>query len=1822
MWIINKDTEKWTSNIDKLEVTDYQSFKRDLKFLRFYQRVLSASTFVRMDDFNNIYDVLSHYKSKTYNYSTSLSQYVSPYMGSIKNSYPITSSASLHEFKNKFLPEYGLTLKNLFTPKRLIDDQIKNLFYVDLATTDIISDFSSKKPGLSIDSVLVKEGHRVLVKNQYSIVTLDSSIDPYSYFDGYFQIKESIGSNITYIFYTSENGIYKYKNEKLVRESDIDLYEDIIKYSICVKLGVVNRETQWSLQRLNNGFFPEYLNNESIYFKEKHNYVLRNRMDYNNLYENVLYDTLKHATQSLTIDNITYTIPERTISIGEFGVILNNQEGYTNIINSKYKVNLRSISETDKNYWVCGDDGTLLKINKIDFEIEKIKLFEDLAEPKYGDRDSRIYRDEGTVLTTLNCVSFYNELRGVVVGKFNQIWITDNGGYNWKRINIVDFDGFNFNTVIYKFINKFYLGGDNGVFMEFIYEDGNWTAFKRRVSRFEIEEEYLLVDDITDLKYFNSSSNLYSGTSSFIAISAKNDNLYLYDITNSISSYSFIYLGTPTFSDINSIEYSYSSNKLYLSTFESIYNLDPLSGTISLETNILNVTYSSFYTQSGINSIYSYNNDLIFAGNNSLWENGSSTFSTIYENTFFERLKPRLLFMDYDAGSKLYWFDDYGQYRIPSRYELPVTYLIDPMASNETQISFRQNSNSTYDSVNSITHSYFDNNWITYWKDRLKTFEYYTHLSDTFKVEPSFAFKSSDYLSGVFTYSSVDITCEYSDIQNLMPSVTSKFREQTATISYPANFYSLYFYDFLGVWAVTIGSTQSAPEKGDVIYIDCNLFKGNFIINKIVSEISGSDIIYYQYFYTDFNDNIVNNLKYDKLTGYLEIRNLNRYPTKKGGVKSFSILSSGTNYNQGSYVSVESSSNTGCLATFDIEIDGSFNVSSIILNESGSGFSVGDTILISDSSVIGGSGDITLSVDELDLSSLFIDNFKKHYISNGYDIDTSVSYYPNPISSPIGITQSFQITGKYSQFSAYYNLQANIEVLNTDGYLVEDDVLYTSGFLNFGYTPTYNLLSYLNFIDNSKYVPSKEFLALPKYDDIPGPDSGIPDTYLVNDNIVYVDFILGSYSNKLETNKVYFGVNLKHIWDSFMLWTFVDLTIKEGSSWPPDSNYQQYLTNRLIIIDKYYDDSGSEPYYVMVFHDKFSGTNTVSSISIHSRRTLQNISDDLQYLNGLQRPYEDADNLKWSSVSIESGYTYTNYENNIKFKIPTDSYTKALLSDSDIVMDLSGIVYTDYKYELAVQITKLQNEFEFIPTVVRSVNSKYQFSFTKPHGLIDGESVSISIVGTYSNYPSLLGYHVIKYLDDTAIEINIPWTGFSQDKLVVRFTKKDSFLNFEPIDIFDLGVGDKKVKQSIQILSDNYDLSGNKYFLKNIDFKKYRFRLIDGLDLVRLTEDFFWILDAEVSNAIIGLDDKQNIVWYKGTWEGGRWFDGTWISGTWKSGDWYGGRWSSKIISDNLLSVKVDNSITNNFSSIWYGGRWFGGTWENGTWYSGRWYDGVWENGRWFDGTWNDGTWNNGVFSGGIWVLGTWNNGIFNTDSSLSYWLDGKFLGGDFENGIWYNGEFNQKSVKTRFGTKSFNSRNSVWYGGKFIKGEFHSLLNLNDQNLPIASESNKYSKWYSGLFMGGNFYGGDVYNINFNSALWISGILNDIDIIQIKSNSYYNEFKLDGIYRLNVGDSFYIVDNFTSGTFSVFGTTENPKKYKVLDATINEDDNTTDVVVDIVLSDILSVNTGILDTELKFVSSFKDSTWNNGIWNNGVFDGGYFNGGIWYNGNFSGIWG
>ena len=143
--------------------------------------------------------------------------------------------------------------------------------------------------------------------------------------------------------------------------------------------------------------------------------------------------------------------------------------------------------------------------------------------------------------------------------------------------------------------------------------------------------------------------------------------------------------------------------------------------------------------------------------------------------------------------------------------------------------------------------------------------------------------------------------------------------------------------------------------------------------------------------------------------------------------------------------------------------------------------------------------------------------------------------------------------------------------------------------------------------------------------------------------------------------------------------------------------------------------------------------------------------------------------------------------------------------------------------------------------------------------------------------------------------------------------------------MIDIGVN-KKGNIAIELGVENTILKDGKFGLTNVDFSKYRFRLIDGLNIETLSITYPWMLEAEVSGAVIGLD-AGNLVWYKGTWEGGRWFNGTWISGSWKLGDWYGGTWNSKMIKDKQISIEIDEKSSDVFQ-WWYLECWYLDKWK------------------------------------------------------------------------------------------------------------------------------------------------------------------------------------------------------------------------------------------------------------------------------------------------------
>lgn len=184
------------------------------------------------------------------------------------------------------------------------------------------------------------------------------------------------------------------------------------------------------------------------------------------------------------------------------------------------------------------------------------------------------------------------------------------------------------------------------------------------------------------------------------------------------------------------------------------------------------------------------------------------------------------------------------------------------------------------------------------------------------------------------------------------------------------------------------------------------------------------------------------------------------------------------------------------------------------------------------------------------------------------------------------------------------------------------------------------------------------------------------------------------------------------------------------------------------------------------------------------------------------------------------------------------------------------------------------------------------------------------------------------------------------------------------INVFDIAQKEKTgiFKKDEKLYSDNI----KRGFIANLskeDVEKFKSKIKefrDGLTLEKTIEKYYWVLKANIQDAIIG-EDRNLLVWYNGLWKNGYWMNGLWKNGVWKNGTWKNGEWENGTWSDGK----------------WGFGMWDDGVWKGGTWKNGYWMNGVWEKGVWEKGTWNNGIWEEGVWEKGTWVDGTWKGGTW-----------------------------------------------------------------------------------------------------------------------------------------------------------------------------------------------------------------------------------------------------
>ncbi len=210
------------------------------------------------------------------------------------------------------------------------------------------------------------------------------------------------------------------------------------------------------------------------------------------------------------------------------------------------------------------------------------------------------------------------------------------------------------------------------------------------------------------------------------------------------------------------------------------------------------------------------------------------------------------------------------------------------------------------------------------------------------------------------------------------------------------------------------------------------------------------------------------------------------------------------------------------------------------------------------------------------------DRFNLHPISNGYEFIYSTS------------SNIIDINPEFNNLTSYYNLSTNV-IVNGDYHTMS----YTNGFLNFGYTPTYNILDYLESINdigdpNPVFYGDKEYYAMPDYRGIP-----LPGILSTTDSDAYIAYNGITYSNTAG-NKILFGVELKLEWESIFINTFVDVNLYDSAIYSTPSS----TTERLLVMKKYFNEEDNV--YVIEFHKKLNLTlgTPLYFVDIISRRKL------------------------------------------------------------------------------------------------------------------------------------------------------------------------------------------------------------------------------------------------------------------------------------------------------------------------------------------------------------------------------------------------------------------------------------------------------------------------------------------------------------------------------------------------------------------------------------------------------------------------------------------
>lgn len=882
MWHYNKDLLSWSLRKDTLETENYQAIRQSLEATRLYAKCFSGALWQTSRNLGNLFTNLQYLSTtQSWHYSTCSSSYSVSYTSSVNSTCINPDTFTQY---NNYGDECGFSLRGYFSPKRSLEQSI-NPISVDYATTAQISDLLNQIPSLFIDGNFVKEGQLVLVKNQKTEVGLSASVDVQQFDNKYYLISDD-GLNKRWFYYNDQNGIYLYQGGFLVKQPILS-YTFSQHLLIEVKSGNLNRDKHFSLLKSRLGYLP--VQGQNAEFVETQSYLLKHKFEYNNLFEVGYNDIVRHETQSIG----TYSIQERVVTVGDFGTILLYQGGTSSLIRNKVSTKLTSISNTNNWYWVCGKESTLLKINKVTLEVEYLEL---------------------ESVKNFNSISFLSDLYGCIVGDFGEIWITENGGDDWIRIELETiYNTITLNKVIYFNVGEIYIIGNSGLFLSLINRDNNWIITTTDIVRKDsITDSYTLTPHLRDFVYMEvsgwtlSSQNL--GMKELFLITSDSDNLFVLD-KNNFSNYPFLVLESSVINlRANSIEKV--TNQVYLAS-DKLYSFDlgEYDYITSSNTNVLRGPTFSIITEEYYNKIKNWNDtEILVASNYSVSRSYDiATFSLLvdYAKLYTDNISSKFLVLNYDLASKVNFHDYLGNYRLPQSVTI-------------STIGFT-GSDVVFNSLNG------ESSWVDYWKNTVLTFEYYTSFSQSNVVEISTIFNYSTGTNSFFvtpdsatpslTEQNIDPDPLLIYLKKLVP--TTKFDRDSLFVEggdpIDLNFatsYNCWIGDNIIVFKlVNVQFDNSLFKKGDILNIKSDNISANLMINKIFRYISGNPTPIFLYCYHNFSQEITTTLRD---TGFV-VTNLNVWSSEQQFVDQFSLHPLSVGYRIGltsSYIQVSGNLNS------------------------------------------------------------------------------------------------------------------------------------------------------------------------------------------------------------------------------------------------------------------------------------------------------------------------------------------------------------------------------------------------------------------------------------------------------------------------------------------------------------------------------------------------------------------------------------------------------------------------------------------------------------------------------------------------------------------------------------------------------------------------------------------------------------------------------------------------------------------------------------------------------------------------------------------------